>query len=72
MTIGRPIPRLALSSAEREMSERWVRLPTTALALALRAHIALACAEGRTNTDEVGGPTPGQARAMGKWWSRFV
>ena len=50
MTIGRPMPALILSDAERETLERWVRRPKTAQALALRVRMILACAEGRSNT----------------------
>ena len=47
---GRPIPPLALDGAERETLEQWTRRPKTAQALALRARIVLACADGRSNT----------------------
>ena len=50
MAIGRPIPSLILEDVERETLERWVRRPKTAQALALRARMILACAEGRRNT----------------------
>lgn len=71
MTIGRPIPPLELALEEREMLERWARRPTTAQALALRARIVLACADGRTNTAvaaDLGLAKP----TVGKWRSRFV
>ena len=47
---GRPIAPLALDGAERETLEQWTRRPKTAQALALRARIVLACADGRSNT----------------------
>ena len=47
---GRPIALLALDGAERETLEQWTRRPKTAQALALRARIVLACADGRSNT----------------------
>jgi hypothetical protein len=50
MAIGRPIPVLTLSLEEKELLERWARRPKTAQAIALRARIVLACAEGRSNT----------------------
>ena len=50
MSRGRPIPPLALDGAERETLEQWTRRPKTAQALALRARIVLACADGHSNT----------------------
>ena len=47
MTLGRPIPPLQLSRQERETLERWVRRPSSAQALSLRARIILTCAQGR-------------------------
>ena len=47
---GRPIAPLVLDGAERETLEQWTRRPKTAQALALRARIVLACADGRSNT----------------------
>jgi len=41
--------RLTLTTDERETFERWARCPTTARALAQRARVILACAEGRPN-----------------------
>ena len=72
MTIGRPMPALILSDAERETLERWVRRPKTAQALALRARMILACAEGRSNTAVgaelgVSDGTVGKCRARGLW-----
>jgi transposase len=63
---------LTLSSADREALARWLRRPTTAQALALRARIVLACAEpAATNS--------GVARALGvsrptviSWRQRFA
>ena len=71
MAIGRPIPVLTLSSQEKESLERWARRPKTAQALAVRARIVLACAEGRSNTAvatelHLAKPT------VGKWRSRFL
>ena len=51
LALGRPIPLLQLSWEERETLERWVRRPKSAQALALRARVILACAQGRTNTE---------------------
>ena len=71
MTIGRPIPPLHLNHDERETLERWARRPKTAQALAFRARVILACAEGKKNGDvaaafHVTRPT------VGKWRARFI
>ncbi len=71
MALGRPIPPLQLSREERETLERWVRRPSSARALCLRARIVLACAQGENNTRvaqhmHVSKPT------VGKWRGRFV
>ena len=71
MTIGRPMPPLILDDVERETLERWVRRPKTAQALALRARMVLACAEGRSNT-AVGAELGVSDETVGKWRSRFV
>jgi transposase len=46
---GRPKARLVLTDAEREQLQRWARRATTSQALARRAKIVLACAEGKDN-----------------------
>ena len=46
---GRPKAPLTLTDDERRTLERWARRARTAQALALRAKIVLACAEGATN-----------------------
>lgn len=60
-----------LSTAERATLERWTRRATTTQALALRARVVLACAEGENNTVvatrlRVTRPT------VGKWRARFL
>src|SRR4051794_41562802 len=58
---GRPKAELVVTDAEREQLTRWSRRAKTTQALALRAEIVLACADGRANT-EVAAPvrvTPG-------------
>jgi transposase len=67
---GRPKPELTLTPHEREQLVRWERRTTASPALALRARIVLACAEGRSNQDVaalcgVSQPT------VGKWRRRF-
>src|SRR6266581_6029472 len=71
MTLGRPIPPLQLSREERETLERWVRRPTSAQALSLRARVILTCAQGKTNT-EVAQQMHLAKPTVGKWRSRFV
>ncbi len=46
---GRPKAALELTDAERDQLTRWARRAKSAQALALRARIVLACAEGREN-----------------------
>jgi transposase len=60
-----------LSDEERETLQRWARRPRSAQALALRARIVLACAEGVTNKD-VAARFSVTAQMVGKWRGRFV
>src|ERR1700727_2472996 len=46
---GRPKAALELTAAERAQLERWARRAKSAQALALRARIVLACADGKDN-----------------------
>ena len=71
MVIGRPMPPLLLDDTERETLERWVRRPKTAQALALRARMILACAEGRSNI-KVAADLDVSDETVGKWRSRFL
>ncbi len=71
MRIGRPIPPLALTEEESSTLQNWARRPKSAQALALRAKIILACAEGKTNT-EVAGRFRVTQQMVGKWRGRFV
>jgi transposase len=71
MALGRPIPVLQLSREERDTLQRWVRRPTSAQALCLRARIVLACAQGRSNT-QVAQQMHLSKPTVGKWRGRFV
>lgn len=71
MRTGRPKVEVILSNDEREQLERWSRRPKTAQALAQRARIVLACAEGDSN-DEVADRLKITAPTVGKWRRRFV
>jgi transposase len=71
MARGRPKADLQLSEEEREALERWVRRPTTAQALALRARIILSCAEGGHN-GIVAARVGVISQTVGKWRRRFI
>src|SRR5919109_4944143 len=68
---GRPRAPLVLTEQERETLERWARRRTSAQALALRAGIVLACAEGATN-QQVAERLGVWPQTVGKWRGRFV
>ena len=71
MRKGRPIPALTMTPDERETLERWARRPKTSQALAQRARIILACAEGKTNT-RVAECLHITKQMVGKWRTRFL
>lgn len=71
MQRGRPIPKLILTTEERETLQGWAQRRKTAQALALRARIVLACAEGRSNT-EVAAALRLCQQTVGKWRGRFA
>jgi transposase len=68
---GRPKAELVLTGAEREQLGRWARRPKSSQALALRARIVLACAEGRDNKD-VAAELRVRESTVAKWRGRFV
>lgn len=71
MRTGRPTAALTMTAMERAMLNHWTRRPKTAQALAQRARIVLACAEGQTNTTvarQIGVTT----QTVGKWRQRLV
>jgi transposase len=71
MPRGRPVPKLRLTAEERETLQRWARRPKTAQALAVRARMVLACAEGRSNT-AVSAALRLCKQTVGKWRGRFA
>jgi transposase len=68
---GRPKAGLELTGDEREQLTRWARRAKTSQALALRARIVLACAEGRDNKDVAADlrVAPG---TVARWRRRFT
>jgi transposase len=71
MRTGRPLSPISVSKEQRSTLENWARRPKTAQALALRARIILACAEGKPN-GVVARLTRVRQQTVGKWRSRFV
>ena len=62
---------LELTAEERDVLQGWARRAKTAQALALRARIVLACAEGLSNS-EVSRKLRASLPTVGKWRQRFV
>jgi len=68
---GRRKADLALTGAEREQLGRWARRGKTSQALALRAKIVLACAEGRENK-AVAAELRTSEHNVARWRGRFI
>ena len=71
MRTGRPKAGLVLSAEQREELERLARRRSTAQALALRARIVLACAEGAHNT-QIAERLGVLRQTVGRWRRRFI
>jgi transposase len=71
MRTGRPKANLILTPDERQTLQSWVARRTTAQALALRARIVLACADGGFDTD-VAQRLHINRGTVGKWRGRFM
>jgi transposase len=68
---GRPKAGLVLTEAEYGQLTRWARRAKSAQALALRAKIVLACAEGRSNK-EVAARLRVTESTVARWRRRFI
>src|SRR5215213_7631100 len=68
---GRAQGSLVLSDDERQTLVRWTRRATSSQALAMRARIVLACADGTPNT-RVAAQLGVSRDMLGKWRSRFI
>jgi transposase len=68
---GRPKAGLELTAAERAQLEQWARRAKSAQALAQRARVVLACAEGKDNTQVAAELGVGE-KMVSRWRGRFT
>jgi transposase len=68
---GRPLPAVHIPEADREVLVRWTRRHKVSQALALRAQIVLAAAEGQSNT-QIAAQQGCNAVTVGKWRQRYL
>jgi transposase len=71
MARGRPLANLTLADQDRETLLRWMRRPKTAQALAQRARIVLAAADGRPN-EAIAAELAVTPHTVGKWRRRYL
>lgn len=62
---------LLLTDPERAALSRWIQLPSTPQAVAMRCRIVLACAEGSRTNSSVAREFGVSAPVVGKWRERF-
>jgi transposase len=68
---GRPARSVAIDETDRQVLERWVRRHKASQALALRARIVLAAAEGGSNID-IAAKLGCNPATVGKWRRRYA